>query len=104
VLPSPTEQNTDFTQFFKDEQLPANVIFDEWGIGSVPTLYEIPDFKYHPLEIMSTVEEIENWPWPDLGEEYRYKFRKQMSYSGKIAVSWWHRPIYWIRRYHGIIL
>lgn len=60
VLPSPTEQNTDFTKFFRDEQLPANVIFDEWGIGSVPTLYEIPDFKYHPLEIMSTVEEIEN--------------------------------------------
>ena len=104
VLPSPTEQNTDFTKFFKDEQLPANVIFDEWGIGSVPTLYEIPDFKYHPLAIMSTVEEIENWPWPDLGEEYRYKFRKQMSYSVEMAVSCWHRHIYWIRRYHGIIL
>ena len=32
VLPSPSEQNTDFTKFFKDEQLPANVIFDEGGI------------------------------------------------------------------------
>lgn len=72
VLPSPTKQKTDFTQFFKDDQLPASVSFDEWGTGSVPTLYEIPDFKYHPLEMMSTVEEIENYPWPDLGEEYRY--------------------------------
>ncbi len=72
VLPAPTKQKTDFTQYFEDEPLPKNVCFDEWGIGSVPTLYEMPDFKYHPLERMSTVEEIENYPWPDLGEEYRY--------------------------------
>ncbi len=72
VLPSPTKRNSDFTQFFKDELLPKNVSFDEWGIGSVPTLYEIPDFKYHPLEKISTVEDIENYPWPDLGEGYRY--------------------------------
>jgi uroporphyrinogen decarboxylase len=72
VLPSPTEHKTDFTRFFKDELLPSNVSFDEWGIGSVPTLYEIPDFKYHPLEQMSSIEEIENYPWPDLGEECRY--------------------------------
>ena len=72
VLPSPTKQKTDFTKFYKNEPLPANISINEWGIGSVPTLYEIPDFKYHPLEQMSTVEEIENYPWPDLGEDYRY--------------------------------
>lgn len=72
VSPSPTRLKTDFTKFFKDQSLPENVSFDEWGIGSVPTLYEIPDFKYHPLEQISAVEEIENYPWPDLTEDYRY--------------------------------
>ena len=72
VSPSPTKLKTDFTKFFMGEFLPENVSFDEWGIGSLPTLYEIPDFKYHPLEKMSKVEEIENYPWPDLAEDYRY--------------------------------
>jgi uroporphyrinogen decarboxylase len=35
-------------------------------------LYEIPDFKYRPLGQMTWVEEINNYPWPDLGEDYRY--------------------------------
>jgi len=72
VLPSTTIKKTEFAQFFKDELLPGNVYFDEWGVGSVPTMYEIPDFKYHPLESKSTAEEIENYPWPDFGESYRY--------------------------------
>lgn len=72
VLPAPTMKNTDFTRFFSEGSLDHNVSFDEWGIGSVPTLYEIPDFKYHPLEQLTTVEEINNYPWPDLGEDYRY--------------------------------
>jgi uroporphyrinogen decarboxylase len=72
VLPGPSKQKTDFTKFFDKNLLDGNVTFDEWGIGSVPTLYEIPDFKFHPLEKMSTVEEINNYPWPDLGEAYRY--------------------------------
>jgi len=41
VLPSTTIKKTDFKQFFKDEPLPGNVHFDEWGVGSVPTMYEI---------------------------------------------------------------
>jgi len=72
VVPAPSEKKTDFTHFFNDKPLPANVCLDEWGVGSVPTLYEIPDYKYHPLEQFSTVEEIDNYPWPDLGEAYRY--------------------------------
>ncbi|MGV8090241.1 MAG: uroporphyrinogen decarboxylase family protein [Mangrovibacterium sp.] len=72
VLPGPSKQKTDFTKFFDKNLLDGNVTFDEWGIGSVPTLYEIPDFKFHPLEKMATVEEINNYPWPDLGEAYRY--------------------------------
>ena len=72
VLAAPTRLKSDFTRFFKDVSFEENLSFDEWGIGSVPTLYEIPDFKYHPLELLTIAEEINNYPWPDLGEDYRY--------------------------------
>lgn len=71
VLPSPTKKKTDFSQYF-NEPLSKNISFDEWGVGSVPTMYEIPDYKYHPLESMSTAKEIDNYQWPDFGESYRY--------------------------------
>jgi uroporphyrinogen decarboxylase len=72
VLPGPTRLETDFSVFFREDELEEKVSFDEWGIGSVPTRYEIPDFKYHPLKGMTTVREINDYPWPDLGAEYRY--------------------------------
>ncbi len=73
VLPGPSKVKTDFTQFFAAEDLEHNVNFDEWGIGSVPTRYEIPDYKYHPLKQMTSVEEINSYPWPDLAADYRYE-------------------------------
>jgi len=72
VIPGPGNMNTDFRQFFPGEDMEDEVSFDEWGIGSVPTMFEIPDFKYHPLKKMTSVTEINDYPWPDLGEEYRY--------------------------------
>ena len=39
----------------------------------VPTLYEIPDFKYHPLGTATTVAEIDAYPWPDFDAPYRYE-------------------------------
>jgi uroporphyrinogen decarboxylase len=70
VLPAPTRLQTDFSKYFP--ALDANASFDEWGIGSVPTLYEMPDYKYHPLEAMEHAGQIEAYAWPDLGEAYRY--------------------------------
>ncbi len=71
VLPSPTKKETDFSQYF-NEALPATISFDEWGIGAVPTRYEIPDYSFHSLEQLSSVDEINNYLWPDYGESYRY--------------------------------
>ena len=70
VLPGPSRLKTDFSVFF--EKLDGNVSFDEWGVGSVPTHYEMPDYKYHPLEKMESVDQINAFAWPDLGDEYRY--------------------------------
>ncbi len=70
VLPGPTRRTIDFSKYFTT--LEAAVSFSEWGVGAVPTRFEIPDYKYHPLEAMETVEQINGFTWPDLGEDYRY--------------------------------
>jgi uroporphyrinogen decarboxylase len=70
VLPGPTRRQIDFSGFF--DALDDEVAFDEWGIGSVPTLYEMPDFKFHPLAGMKTAKAVEAFPWPDLDAPYRY--------------------------------
>jgi len=72
VRPLETHRTIDRAGIFIGEALEADVSFDEWGIGMVPTEYEIPDFKYHPLATATTVREIELYAWPDLDEEYRY--------------------------------
>ncbi len=70
VLPGPTRLRTDFSAFFSS--LEPQVTFDEWGVGSVPTPYEMPNYKYHPLEKMEHAEQINAFAWPDLGAAYRY--------------------------------
>jgi uroporphyrinogen decarboxylase len=72
VLPGPSIRNTDFRRYFKHTTIDKNAVFDEWGVGSVPTAYEIPDYKYHPLEHLSSAREIDRYPWPDLDAGYRY--------------------------------
>ena len=72
VFPEPTKKKTDFEKFYRDKNLPGDVHIDEWGVGYIPTQYEIQSPKYHPLESMTTVEEINAFSWPDLDEDYRY--------------------------------
>jgi uroporphyrinogen decarboxylase len=72
VRPLQTRRIADHARYFAGERLGGEVAFDEWGIGMVPTEFEIPDYKYHPLAGMTKVREIENYDWPDMEEEYRY--------------------------------
>lgn len=72
VRPLPTRKTVDHARTFPDIEAANEVSFDEWGIGMVPTEYEIPDYRYHPLANMTTTKEIENFEWPDLEDEYRY--------------------------------
>jgi uroporphyrinogen decarboxylase len=70
VLPGPTRMMTDFSTYYPT--LESGVSFSEWGVGAMPTRFEIPDYKYHPLETMESVDQINRFAWPDLGEDYRY--------------------------------
>jgi len=73
VLPGPTRKKTDFTKYYPAGPLPEGLSIDEWGVGYIPTRYEIQSPKFHPLASLSTVEEINAYPWPDLDEDYRYE-------------------------------
>ena len=83
VLPGPTKKKTDFSKYYCVDQLPEDISIDEWGVGYIPTRYEIQSPKYHPLTLLSTVEEINGFPWPDLDEEYRYSevLKKTIEYQ-----------------------
>ncbi len=72
VRPLATNRIIDHRKAFPDTDFPPDVSFDDWGIGMVPTEYEIPDFKFHPLEKATCVKDIESFDWPDLDQEYRY--------------------------------
>jgi len=71
VFPDKSIQETDFAGFFEKE-IKSEATFNEWGIGMMPTIYEIPDYCYHPLAGLNTVNQINDYPWPDLGNDYRY--------------------------------
>lgn len=71
VMPDKSKQTTDFSLLF-NEKLDEETTFDEWGYGMVPTLYEIPHFKYHSLAKVDSLKQINEYPWTDLGAEYRY--------------------------------
>jgi uroporphyrinogen decarboxylase len=68
--PEPSCKKTDFSRYF--QELEPNVTFNEWGVGSVPTRYEMPDHKYHPLAGMETAAEVNAFDWPDFDADYRY--------------------------------
>jgi uroporphyrinogen decarboxylase len=69
---NPTSKSMDFTEWF-DEKLPSNVVWDEWGYGSVPgSLEHFLEYRYHPLAGCTTVEQILEFEWPDVDAEYRF--------------------------------
>ncbi len=76
VVPGATKLHTDFSKYF-NVSIDLDATFDEWGIGAVPTRYEIPDYKYHPLALFDIGKQIEEYQWPDLDAAYRYKTVEQ---------------------------
>lgn len=66
-----TKQRNDFSKYTVD--FPAGARVDEWGIGWVrtPSSYHF-EHIVHPLEKATTVEEIREYPFPDVDADYRY--------------------------------
>lgn len=52
------------------------ITINEWGIGTKPHgLYD--DFAIHPLANVQTVEEIENYPFPEVDAPGRFRFAEE---------------------------
>ena len=69
---NPANHIADFSGYFA-EPLPAIATFDEWGCGSVPGSVEhFVEYKFHPLQSATSVDDIHGFLWPDLMADERY--------------------------------
>ena len=57
--------------YYNDGSLPEEARISEWGVGHV--YFEDTDDQrdYSPLRHIETAEEVDAYPWPDIGEPYR---------------------------------
>lgn len=67
---APSRKQVDFSSYLGP--LPPGAWVNEWGIGHVHgSMYHFHDYV-HPLEKISSVEEVRAYPFPDVTAEYRY--------------------------------
>ena len=65
----PTQKKQDFSHYVDASSIDE---INEWGIGHIKgSGYQHFVDMFHPLEKVSTVEEILEYPWPDTAAEYR---------------------------------
>jgi uroporphyrinogen decarboxylase len=69
VGPKQTRFPQDYARYFSR----GDVTWDEWGRGRVWDAEDHYAEYLYPLENAETVDEILNYPWPDLEEPYRYE-------------------------------
>jgi uroporphyrinogen decarboxylase len=69
VGPLPTHKTHDYSLYFDR----PGVTWDEWGRGRIWDNEEHYAEYLCPLEHAETVDEILNYPWPDLDQSYRYE-------------------------------
>jgi len=90
VRPNPTKKETDFNRYF--DFIPKNFTIDEWGVGYVKgSLYHFRR-RIHPMKNFTRVEEIENYPFPDIDAPYRYEGLKEkvkhIQEKGLAVIGW----------------
>lgn len=58
--------------YYPDGSLPEHAVFDEWGAACVHLANTDDDRTFFPLRNISTAGEVDAYPWPDMGADYRY--------------------------------
>jgi uroporphyrinogen decarboxylase len=67
----PSKHIIDYSRYFPD--LPDGAYIDEWGIGYLPGSVEHFEEMLHPMERLTSPEQIRDFPMPDVLEEYRWE-------------------------------
>jgi len=65
-----TERQTDWSKYHHD--LPPDTAIDEWGTARAKGDYYHFTRRIFPMTELKTVEEINDYPWPDMKEDYRH--------------------------------
>jgi uroporphyrinogen decarboxylase len=64
-------RKTDFSGYFPEALSHRITHVDEWGIGFIPgSTHHFEDYV-HPMADLGTLEDLENYPWPDVTAVYR---------------------------------
>lgn len=88
-----TNKVTEFEAFFKPGELPKeNSRIDEWGIGYVRGSEHHFEEIVHPMANFSSIDELENYPWPDVTASYRRDVArnqvKEIHQKGLAVLAW----------------
>ena len=74
--PAPTQRPTpDWRRlYYADGSLPLNATIEpEWGQGLLYDESSDDNLQFFPLRNISTAAEVDAFPWPDAGADYRYR-------------------------------
>ncbi len=66
------EESRDFTPWYP-EGVPEGTVFNDYGSGRVPSDFYHFTSRIYPLERATTIEELEEYPWPDYTPEHRHE-------------------------------
>ncbi len=97
----PTRLRTDFSSYLgpppgahqwqwlsADYTAPPSPSVNEWGIGIIPGSSGLGYYDYvHPLRNMSSPDELDDYPFPDVTAEYRWEGLEE-------TVAYWHQKGY----------
>ena len=67
----PTEHQADFSEYF--DELPENAAVSEFGTARVPGDFYHFTSRLYPLEKATSLDDMKDYPWPDMKAEYRHE-------------------------------
>jgi uroporphyrinogen decarboxylase len=84
----PPQKKPDFSRYLP-AGLPPGTTSDEWGLTEKPgTFYHFTEYVY-PMARLSTVQDLDEWPFPDYTLPYRFE-----GVSEQVAT--WHEQGYFV--------
>ncbi|MDR3336451.1 MAG: hypothetical protein LBT16_04535 [Treponema sp.] len=75
VEPLPTKENIDYSKYYNNLPVNARPLSwnPDWGVYSIPGSVAHFEEMLHPMAAFSAVSEIEEYPFPDYDQSYRWE-------------------------------